>query len=136
MEFWIFQALTENYPLREKLIEGNPETWYATRYRSRMSPGDLVFFWLGGPDNIKGIYGWGRLRSSPYIKPEWEAYGVDVLYEKRLVPYLPISQIRADARLQGLLILRAPMATNFLLSAEEAKAISDLIQPEQQPKEV
>jgi hypothetical protein len=107
MDYWLFQALTENYPLREKLIDGNLETWYATRYRSRMSPGDLVYFALGGLEDIKGTYRWGQLKFSPYRKSEWEAYGVDVLYVRRLEPYLSISQIKADPRLQNLLILRA-----------------------------
>ena len=136
MNYWIFQAIPERYDLREKLVEGRKVTWYATRYRSRMLPGDIVFFWLGGPEDIRGIYGWGRLTSSPYIKPEWESYGVDVRYEKRLKSHVSIGKIKSVSDLQGLLILRIPQATNFLLSTQEARAITNLIEPGQRPEEV
>lgn len=136
MNYWIFQAVPERYDLREKLVEGRKVTWYATRYRSHMSPGDIVFFWLGGPGATRGIYGWGRLTSSPYIKTEWESYGVDVKYEKRLKSHVSVREIRSVPDLQGLLILRAPQATNFLLSPQEARAIANLIKPDQRPEGV
>jgi len=134
MNYWIFQAVPERYDLRDELVEGRKVTWYATRYRSRMSPGDIVFFWLGGPEDIRGIYGWGRLTSSPYAKPEWRSYGVDVEYKKRLKLPVSIREIKSAPDLQDLLILRAPQATNFLLSPQEARAIADLIEPDQRPE--
>lgn len=136
MNYWIFQAIPKRYDLQEKLVEGIKVTWYATRNRSQMSPGDIVFFWLGGPENIRGIYGWGRLASSPYIKPEWDSYGVDVMYEKRLESHIPVGKIKSIFDLQDLLILRAPQATNFLLSPKEAHAIANLIAQDQRPKVV
>ncbi len=109
-------------------------TWYATRYRSLMFPGDIVFFWLGGSQKIKGIYGWGRLTSSPYSKPEWKSSGVDVKYEIRLKPHVSIGKIRSVPDLENLLILHAPQATNFLLSTQEAQAIINLIDISKRPK--
>ncbi|HXO30850.1 MAG TPA: EVE domain-containing protein [Candidatus Acidoferrales bacterium] len=58
MNYWIFQSVTERYDLRETLQEGKEETWVISRYWQQMLPGDLVFFWLGGPPAIRGIYGW------------------------------------------------------------------------------
>jgi len=136
MNYWIFQAVPERYDLRERLVAGEKVTWYATRYRSYMSAGDIVFFWLAGSDSIRGIYGWGKLTSSPYMKSEWESYGVDVQYEKRLPSHIPVNTIQAIPELENLLILRAPQATNFLLSIEEARAIVDLIEPDQRPEGV
>ena len=133
MNYWIFQATPQRYDLRVKFVEGQTVTWYATRYRSPMEPGDIVFFWLAGPSNIKGIYGWGRLTGSPYPKPEWESYGVDVKYEKRLESPIPYQIIDTDPSFKQLMIKRAPQATNFLVSDEEAKALIDLMKPSERP---
>jgi predicted RNA-binding protein with PUA-like domain len=134
MNYWIFQAVSDRYDLRDELVEGRKVTWYATRYRGQMLPGDIVFYWLGGPQGIRGIYGWGRLTSAPYAKPEWDSYGVDVKYEKRLKFHISLEQIKGAPDLQDLLILRAPQATNFLLSLREARAIANLIEPDQRPE--
>jgi hypothetical protein len=128
MNTWIFQAIPERYDLREKLETGGVVTWLATRYRARMEPGDKVYLWLGGDESIRGIYGQGILASQPFPKPEWEAYGVDVWYIERKKAHIPVSAIRNFPGLQNLLILRAPNATNFLLSAEEAQALAALYQ--------
>ena len=133
MNYWIFQAVPERYNLPKKLIEGDKTTWYATRYRSRMSPGDIVFFWLGGAEVTRGIYGWGKLMSYPYEKPEWGTHGVDVQYEKRLKSHIPVGTIKSIPGLQDLLLFRAPQATNFILTSQEASAIASLIEPDQRP---
>ncbi len=134
MNYWIFQAVPKRYDLRKEMEEGNVVTWYATRYRSRMTSGDLVFFWLAGPEEIRGIYGWGRLVSRPHREPEWESYAVDVRFEKVLKPHLTVKEIREHPVLENLVILRAPQGTNFLLSDEEGRILMDLIrQPEQNP---
>jgi hypothetical protein len=129
MNFWIFQAVSDRYDLREIGIikTGKKVTWYATRYRSRMSIGDTVFFWLGGTEDIRGIYGRGKLISTPYKKPEWDAYGIDVEYEQRVDPHVSVQEIRKIEALQDLLILRAPQATNFLLTTSEGRAIMELV---------
>jgi predicted RNA-binding protein with PUA-like domain len=134
MNYWLFQSVPERYDLSDMLVEGRKATWYATRYRTAMSPGDLVFFWLSGPENIRGIYGWGHLTSQPYHKPEWDSYGVDVQYERRLKSHIPVRSIGDTPELRDLLILRAPQATNFLLSDQEARAIANLIEPDQRPE--
>jgi hypothetical protein len=36
-----------------------------SRYWQHMLPDDLVFFWLGGPRAIRGIYGWSTLTTTP-----------------------------------------------------------------------
>lgn len=128
MNYWIFQAISERYDLREKLQPGELVTWLATRYRAIMEPGDLVYLWLGGDESMRGIYGHGTLVSHPFPKPEWKTYGVDVQYVERKQAHVPVSAIRKVPGLQGLLILRAPNATNFLLLPEEAQALAALYQ--------
>lgn len=133
MNYWIFQATPERYDLRSELKEEKTESWYATRYRSDMHVGDLVFFWLSGPPEIRGIYGWGTLTSEPYLIEERDSHFVDVEYETRLKEHIPVKQIKSTAALSDLLILRAPQATNFLLSETEAEAIIGLMKPGERP---
>ena len=134
MNYWIFQAVVEQQDLRERLQEGKEDTRLASRYRQQMSVGDLVFFWLGGSDDIRGIYGWGELLSGPEFKDDRQEYRVRVRYKKRLRNHLSASQIRAVPELKNMLILRAPQATNFILSREEAQSIAGLIDPSERPE--
>jgi len=127
MNYWLFQAVPERYDLREQMIAGRTVTWYATRYRNLMAPGDVVFFWLGGDEALRGIYGWGKLTTEPYVRRSWKSYGVDVHYEQRFDPFLPEAKIAADPNLKDLLIFRARQATNFHLSSDEARALARLV---------
>lgn len=134
MNYWIFQSIPQRFNLQIELIEGKKDTWYATRYLNLLKSGDLVFFWQAGSENIRGLYGWGKIASSPYLKPEWTKHGIDVKYEKRLEPHISVNKIKSDPELKDMLILRTAQATNFLLSPDEARAISKLIKPEQRPE--
>jgi hypothetical protein len=132
MNYFIFQAIPAHYDLRERIIEGLNVTWYATRYRKVMAPGDIVFFWLGGEKQFNGIYGWGNLISIPYARRD--SYGVDVLYQKRLTNPILVNVIKTTPELENLLILRAPMGTNFLISEQEARSLANLIDVNQRPE--
>lgn len=57
-----------------------------------------------------------------------------VRYGKRLENYIPIKKILDTNMLQNLLILRAPQATNFLVSKDEAEAIASLMDPHERPQ--
>ncbi|GJH28795.1 EVE domain-containing protein [Caballeronia novacaledonica] len=120
---FLFQSVPERYDLREKLIPGTRDTWYATRYRRDMCRGDIVFFWLAGEPNYRGIYGWGSLLGLPYQKSEWDSYGVDVQYEVSFREPILASSLVGDNVLREMLIFRAPQATNFLLSSDEANSL-------------
>lgn len=116
MNVFIFQSVPTRFDLREKLRPGDKETWYATRYRNDMHPGDLVFFWMAGEEDIRGLYGWGHIVSTPYIKEEWDSHGVDISYEVKFEEPILASTLRDDPVLGQMLIFRAPQATNFLLT--------------------
>lgn len=124
---FIFQSIPERFDLREKLQAGKADTWYATRYRNDMTAGDLVFFWLGGEEQFRGIYGWGRLTSDPYMKPAWDSHGVDIVYSVRFKEPILVHKLRHHPKLRNLLILRAPQATNFLITSDEVDALKVLI---------
>lgn len=133
MNVFVFQSVPDRYDLRQAIRPGQRDTWYATRYRGEMRPGDLVFFWMGGDERIGGLYGWGRIASAPYLHPGWDSHGVDVTYEVKFADPIPAQLLRADAVLADMLIFRAPQATNFLLSADHARRlvrfVADLGQP-------
>ncbi len=57
-------------------------------------------------------------------------------YDRRLRTYLPVGKIRGVKELKNLLIMRAPQATNFNLSREEARAIANLIEPSSERPEI
>jgi hypothetical protein len=124
---FIFQARADKYDLRTELRQNKVETWAAPRYRSAMRPGDIVFFWMAGPEDIRGIYGWGTIKRFPYRTRDAESYDVDVYVEHVFAKPVLASSIRRVPELSDLLILRAPQATNFLLSPNEAKHLVDQI---------
>lgn len=123
MNTFIFQAVPDRYDLRLELHPGKPDTWYATRYRNDMKAGDVVFFWLGGDQGSRGLYGWGTLTSGAYMKSEWDSHGVDVHYNVRFTKPILATDLKKEPSLKDLLIFRAPQATNFLLTEQQASAL-------------
>lgn len=127
MNVFVFQSVPERYDLRKAVLAGSRDTWYATRYRNEMHSGDLVFFWMAGDEHFRGLYGWGRIASAPYLKSGWDSHGVDVDYEVRFTRPILARTLRDDAVLAEMLIFRAPQATNFLLSPQQAKRLIQLV---------
>jgi hypothetical protein len=124
---FIFQSVPERYDLSEIIKPGERDTWYATRYRGEMHPGDPVFFWMAGAPPTRGLYGWGRIASEPYLKAGWDSHGVDVIYEVRFKQHISAGSVRADPRLSELLIFRAPQSTNFLLPTDQAERLVEFV---------
>jgi hypothetical protein len=124
---FVFQSVPDRFDLRTELRPGSRDTWYATRYRNEMHPGDLVFFWMAGDDRFRGLYGWGLLASKPYVKSGWDSHGVDVTYKEKFSKAISAKSIRDDPKLAEMLIFRAPQATNFLLSSDQAKRLVKLV---------
>lgn len=127
MTVFVFQSVPEKKDLRSAISPGKRDTWLATRYRTEMKIGDIVFFWMSGDDRFRGLYGWGRLASKPYMKEDWEAHAVDVVYEQKFGKHVSARAVREDPALAELLIFRAPQATNFLVSDREARRLIKLV---------
>lgn len=128
MNTFIFQSIEERFDLRKKLNVGKQDTWYATRYRSEMHIGDVAYFWMGGSTSIRGLYGWGNLISEAYLKSGWDSHGVDVRYRCKFAAPILATMLMDAPGLGDMLIFRAPQATNFLLSPEEARALAAFVQ--------
>src|SRR5438105_1699253 len=108
MNAWIFQSVPAQFDLRFGLRENVTDTWKVSRYRSQMKPGDRVFFWMGGPPDIRGVYGWGEILSLPSLDASDDKFEVSVVYKRRLKEPLLVSKIQEEQRLRQMLILRAP----------------------------
>ena len=104
MNCWIFQSTYDFFDLRDErnLATGQDSYWRATSYRSKMKPGDLIFFWMAGPSKLRGIYGWGHLTSLPYRKAG--KYRVDLKVDRRLTIFLPATTIQSVEKLATLTI--------------------------------
>jgi hypothetical protein len=127
MGVFVFQSVPERYDLRKVIQPKESDTWYATRYRNEMHVGDLVFFWMAGDEYFRGLYGWGRISKPPYLKEGWDSHGVEVRYEAKFKKPILAKRLRDDEMLSDMLIFRAPQATNFLLTADQAKRLVRLI---------
>jgi hypothetical protein len=127
MNTFIFQSVEDRFDLRKKLELGKKDTWYATRYRGDMNPDDVVYFWMGGSSEIRGLYGWGMITREPYMKSGWDSHGVDVTYKVKFKRPLLATYLMKDDDLCDMLIFRAPQATNFLLSPKESIALAKFV---------
>jgi hypothetical protein len=136
MNYFIFQGVDKSYPgFLNDLQPGNTVRWTATRYRSRMSVGDLVFLWRGGDTAIRGVYGWGRITGATHeIASSGGENRVPVKYERRLDQHISISAIRSDARLGNMQILNLPVGTNFQINLSEAQALVSHMPTDYRPK--
>jgi predicted RNA-binding protein with PUA-like domain len=127
MNIFVFQSTPDRYDLRQAIVPGKADTWYATRYRNEMHPGDLAFFWMAGDEFFRGLYGWGSITSNPYLKANWDSHGVDVTYKVKFEKPISAKSLRNDRELADMLIFRAPQATNFLLTPTQAKRLVTVI---------
>jgi len=136
MNYWIFQSTHDFFDLRDEgnLSTGQDGHWRATSYRSKMKIGDLIFFWMAGPSEIRGIYGWGHLTSLPY--KESGKYRVDLKVDRRLTTFLPATTIKLVEKLATMTIFTVRAGSNFLISQDEARLIADLLAEPERPEEV
>jgi hypothetical protein len=101
-----------------------------------MEAGDIVYFWLGGSPDIRGIYGWGHILGSPYIKPDWDSYGVDVQFITRLRHHLTIEAIKNEPTLANMQILHMAVGSNFAINELEGRTLAKLMSPSERPRMV
>jgi len=134
LNYWIFQSKPERYDLREEIVAEREESWVASRYRIKMRPGDIVFLWLSGLPQIRGIYGWGRLSSVPFEAKA--GFRVKVVYKKKLQKFIPFKSVKKNRALRNLMILKMAIGTNFLINEKEGDAISQLMRKDERPNGV
>jgi hypothetical protein len=114
----------DQFDLRSAITAGKRDTWYATRHKDAMTPGDIVLLWMGGAAEIRGLYGWARVVSPPYLKKAWKEHGVDIEYGATFSPPVLASVLELDPVLWGLPVVKAPQGTNFLLKPDEYERLA------------
>src|SRR5262249_55953143 len=113
--------------LRIFVVEGLTDVWNVSRCHKIMVPGDLVFFWMAGPVEIRGIYGWGVLISVAERDVRNGTFSVNVRYERRFGTPLLATTLKFHHRLRLLPVLRNPVGTNFLVSPSHAQDLAEQI---------
>jgi TIR domain len=127
---FIFQAKKQQGDqgdLRIFIVEGLTDTWLASKYRRTMAPGDIVFFWMAGPPEIRGIYGWGVLISVDPPDLQDSSSSVQVRYERRFGSPLLATTLKIHRRLRMLPVLRNPVGTNFLVPQALARDLAEQV---------
>lgn len=123
---WLFQAIPKRYNLA-RIEPKATETWLVTRYGDEMRRGDLVFLWMAGASETRGLYGWGRIaEDAPRYYKNW-GYGIDVRYEQRFARHIPHDEVRALPSLADFILFRVAIGTNFKLDERQTGEISALI---------
>jgi 5-methylcytosine-specific restriction protein B len=137
---WIFQANPLMYNIAGAVERLQTMTWFVTRYKERIGPGDRVYMWRSGEE--AGIVGTATVLTEPEILPEDEsesafavqrekfaapALRVRLRIDQAIVPPLPKSDLKADIRLQELSILHNSQGTNFPVMDEQAEVLNELI---------
>jgi hypothetical protein len=115
---FIFQAKKkegDEGDLRIFVVDGLTDVWLASKCYRIMAPGDVVFFWMAGKPEIRGIYGWGVLISVAERDDQDGIFSVNVRYERRFGSPLLAATLKEHPRLRNLSVLRNPVGTNFLV---------------------
>jgi len=124
---WLFQSIPKRYNLASEMKAGQIETWLVTRYMDEIKRGDLVFLWMAGEPAIRGLYGWALVSDDkPRFYRDW-GYGIAVHYKRKFSTHIPFSEVRSLESFADFVLFKTAIGTNFKLSSEQTKAITDLI---------
>ena len=141
---WIFQANPKRYDILNALDDSNigVNHWLINQHKNYISKGDLCLIWMSGKDG--GIYAAGEIVSNPEYLIDSEAESkywfsdedkerkklrVKFVYKNNFVNNpLYREEIKNVTGLKNLSIFRQPQGTNFLVTDNEWKIISEMIQ--------
>jgi len=146
MTAWLFQGNPRHYTLDSYLRDQKQVTWHVnqSRYAADMQPGDQVFIWRsdGGTPGSGGVVALGVLTSRA---GEVQDDGLGTWFDSKPGPAVPsvgvlLKEVRLtekegflskrallqDPTLRDLGVIRMPRATNYQLSTEQARRLSEL----------
>ena len=137
---WIFQANPELYDIDGALRELPEFSWLVKQHADAIRANDRVYLWRSG--RRAGIIGEAQILGDPAEFEEADAearFNVDqskfqgprlrvkLRVLRRVDPPVYRDRILQEPRLQELSILRAPQATNFVVTSEQASVLDELI---------
>jgi predicted RNA-binding protein with PUA-like domain len=142
-DIWIFQANPQRFDILNALAddEMKEDVWLVARYKDRIKKGDIGIVWMCGKDS--GIYALAEIMNSPEFMEEpkistkyWMSdddkeqirLRVKLKYTLKLLnnPILR-EELKSIPELKDMAIFRQPQGTNFPVTQDEWKVISDLI---------
>jgi len=107
--------------------QGKTETWLVTRYIDEIKRGDLIYFWMGGEPNIRGLYGWGRVVSdAPKYFKDW-GFGIDIEYQIKFKTHIPYNRIKELPSFYDYILFKTAIGTNFRISDKQANDLKKII---------
>jgi KAP family P-loop domain len=125
--FWIFQARPERYDFVKGLEPGLREEWLVTSFAEEIREGDTVY--LCRAESEEAIFGSAAVSSRVFIGNDDRKHVV-LRYDRRYRRPITRAQLRRDPQLGGLKIFEMPEEANFRLTAAQAEALDQLIEPE------
>ncbi|MDY6985649.1 MAG: endonuclease NucS [Candidatus Thermoplasmatota archaeon] len=147
---WIFQANPKTYDIlnalssKEELGEEN-DMWSVSRFKDRIHKGDTALIWMSSTSpksNDAGIYAVAEITSNPeYMKSTSKFWISEDDFKKQqnnlwvrlkyklIFANNPIfrEELKSIDELKNMLIFKQPQGTNFPVTQEEWRVISDLI---------
>ncbi|HAC66087.1 MAG TPA: EVE domain-containing protein [Cyanothece sp. UBA12306] len=139
MAYWLFQANPKYYRIVDAIQELEKMPWLVTRYAKNMAIGDGILVWIAGTN--AGIYAIAEIIELPQIFSElpdsnyWiksknirlEKPRVMIRFIRKLLGQpLRRHELKSDAILKNLLVIRAPNSTNFKVTNEQWERVYQL----------
>ncbi len=146
--YWLFQANPKIYDLQSFLLNNHANISFSVNQsKKQISKNDIVYFWISGRQG--GIFAKGKIYDGPSILQEFnyeEVYKRDKTQLENndvLRAYINITnnfvneplardEIKQDAILAQLEVLRFANATNYRITPEQAARIDELLNLESQ----
>jgi predicted RNA-binding protein with PUA-like domain len=138
MAYWLFQGNPKYYRIMDGIRDFEQMLWSVTRYAKDMVSGDGVLIWVSGEQ--AGIYAIAEILESPknVATPPDIGYWIDTsrasnrtcvkirFTSKLLDKPLLRENLKQDAMLQHLMVIRVPNGTNYKVSSEEWQRVHEL----------
>ena len=146
MNAWLFQSMPEDFRLTA-FLSNSPQRalWKVSRYGTKMLVGDRVYLWQGNGKKkppLSGVFGYGAIIKGPHECEDYELTAkywedpADALRRiKRVLiavedfktsPIVSRRQFMDDPILRSSSIMKMSQGSNFALTGEEVRRISDL----------
>ncbi len=125
--FWLFQY-KEDLEVNREVTEAKPGAvinWKLTAHKTRVQPGDVVFFWCAGTNG--GLSGWGEIAGTPIKEPDdtFERIPVRTGANFAIIPRDRVRQMSEVSDLR--VIMQGAQGSNFQLSSLQALGLARLI---------
>ncbi|WP_201769180.1 EVE domain-containing protein [Aphanizomenon flos-aquae] len=138
MAYWLFQGNPKYYRIMDGIRNFKQMLWSVTRYAKDMVSGDGVLIWVSGEQ--AGIYAIAEILESPKNVATLPDIGywidtsrainrtcVKIRFTSKLLdkPLLR-ENLKQDAMLQHLMVIRVPNGTNYKVTPEEWQRVHEL----------